>query len=106
MTIARRTLLTGLIALAAPAVIRTPRLLMPVRRVVWPDDQRPIFIRTGSEPVMSDAEAERFWLASLRRINDPENLALNHVRVETLPNGTSIRSGWREFAGLLPWLTT
>ncbi len=37
MSIARRTLLTGLLALAAHVVIRTPGLLMPVRRVVWPD---------------------------------------------------------------------
>jgi hypothetical protein len=36
MPIRCRTLLTGLAALAAPAVIRTPGLLMPVRRVVWP----------------------------------------------------------------------
>ena len=43
----RRSLIGGLLALAAPAVIRTPGLLMPVRARpgVWPDDFAAAFQR-------------------------------------------------------------
>lgn len=106
MPIARRTLLTGLLATTAIGhAVGTPMPVSADKGFTLMADEDWHFEHIGYEPIMSDAEADRFWLACLRRINDPDNLALNHVRIEASADGTFIRSGWRVSSGIPSWWT-
>lgn len=119
MLIHRRILLSGLAAaLAAPAIIRTPGLLMPVRRVVWPSDDLAL---TYPGDAYCDAIGMDFYAADpdrladlLRGMKEWNEAALQvqatgvavdgPVRIEGIGNGLTVRSGWRVNPGIPSWM--
>ena len=80
MLLARRKLLAGLgIGLAAPAIIRTPGLLMPVRplRPLTRREEAWLAIREWSREAMSQAQFDAFTIS-------PPSEMWNDVSVELL----------------------
>ncbi len=114
MSIRRRTLLTGLVALAAPAIIRTPGLLMPVRRVNldgysdrYPDYMVDVigmdFYAADPDGLIDLIQGMKDWNEVALQVQATGVAVDGPVRTVTSASGVSVRSGWRCSPGIPAW---